>query len=198
MELRGIALDTTIKENKVRNISINKVVSSSEALLLLNTDNNELKNLCKQAEIRPKKDTNTGKTFFLKEDVNFLKRIKNLHSKSSQIINENTALMNMTPNMPSAVELQLQEQMEGFIKNIISAQESVAERIQKTLDEKLDGMDEVVVELIRCKSENENLRNQLNSMTKENYKLKQELNSFRPIPFGFFVKDQIENYGYID
>ena len=60
--------------------------------------------------------------------------------------------------------------------------------MQSTLENKLDGLDEVVVELIQVKTENENLRIKLNQMTKENYELKNSLESFKPVGFGFFVK----------
>ena len=54
--------------------------------------------------------------------------------------------------------------------------------------QKLEGLDEVVVELIQVKTENENLRIKLNQMTKENFELKNSLEQFRPVGFGFFVK----------
>ena len=58
------------------------------------------------------------------------------------------------------------------------------------LDEKLDGMDEVVVELIRAKTENENLRNKLNELNRENFELKTRLNSFKSVGFGFYTRKQ--------
>ena len=65
---------------------------------------------------------------------------------------------------------------------------SVTESLSKVLDERLEGMDEVVVELIRCKTENENLKNKVNELNKENYKLKNTLNSYKPFAFGLYVK----------
>ena len=47
----------------------------------------------------------------------------------------------------------------------------------KLLDEKLEGMDDVVLELVRCKTENENLKNKVNELNKENFKLKNNVNS---------------------
>ena len=67
---------------------------------------------------------------------------------------------------------------------------SVTESVTKVLDERLEGMDEVVVELIRCKTENENLKNKVNELNKENYKLKNTLNSYKPFAFGLYMKKQ--------
>ena len=78
------------------------------------------------------------------------------------------------------------------INQIISSLETIDERltnsIAKILDDKLDGMDEIVVELIRCKTENENLRFKINELNKENFALKNRLNSFKPIAFNLYVK----------
>ena len=50
------------------------------------------------------------------------------------------------------------------------------------------GMDEVVVELVRCKTENETLRYKMNELNKELYYLKNELNSYKNLGFGLYVK----------
>ena len=49
-------------------------------------------------------------------------------------------------------------------------------------------MDEVVVELVRCKTENETLRYKLNELNKENYNLKNELSQYKEVGFGFYLK----------
>ena len=63
----------------------------------------------------------------------------------------------------------------------------------KLIDEKLEGMDDVVLELVRCKTENENLKNKVNELNKENFKLKNILNSFKPLICGFYVKKEEDN-----
>ena len=45
----------------------------------------------------------------------------------------------------------------------------------------------------RIKTENENLKNKVNELNKENFKLKNALNSFKPLVCGFFVKKEEEN-----
>ena len=66
--------------------------------------------------------------------------------------------------------------------------DKISDIIQKKLDEKLDGMDEVVVELVRCKTENETLRYKMNELNKEVYNLKNELSRFKALGLGFYVK----------
>ena len=64
----------------------------------------------------------------------------------------------------------------------------MADLIDKKLEEKLDGMDEVVVELVRCKTENETLRYKMNELNKELYNLRNELSRYKSIGLGFYVK----------
>jgi len=47
--------------------------------------------------------------------------------------------------------------------------------------------------LVRCKTENENLKNKVNELNKENFKLKNILNSFKPLVAGFYIKKEEEN-----
>ena len=49
-------------------------------------------------------------------------------------------------------------------------------------------MDDVVVELIRCKTDNETLKQKIVDLNKEVYQLKNELNSYKPVGFGFIRK----------
>ena len=63
----------------------------------------------------------------------------------------------------------------------------------KLIDEKLEGMDDVVLELVRCKTENENLKNKVNELNKENFKLKNILSSFKPLFAGFYIKKEEED-----
>lgn len=65
---------------------------------------------------------------------------------------------------------------------------NLSDRIAKVIDEKLEGMDEVVVELIRCKTDNETLRQKIVDLNKELYQLKNELNTYKPVAMGFYVK----------
>ena len=75
-----------------------------------------------------------------------------------------------------------------LVETLRNIEKSMTERITSVLDEKLDGMDDVVMELIRVKTENETMRFKINELNKENYKLKKEINSFKKVPFEYYTK----------
>ena len=171
------------------------IVSAGDVRRILNTDNSEIKDLCKQLKVYPKRDKRTGKAFFMREDVEFLKRMKELHSQSSQYreIDANPLRYPALPvQNPIATEasttMLVVNEFKGLIEKMMENQDRLIDKMQSTLETKLEGLDEVVVELIQVKTENENLRIKLNQMTKENFELKNALEQFRPVGFGFFVK----------
>ncbi len=174
------------------------IVSAGDVRRILNTDNSEIKDLCKQLKVYPKRDKRTGKAFFMREDVEFLKRMKELHAQTTQYreIDARPIAFTSAPSIPTVQNTQIQEnttmlvvnEFKGLIEKMMANQDKLIEKMQTTLENKLDGLDEVVVELIQVKTENENLRIKLNQMTKENYELKNSLEAFRPVGFGFFVK----------
>ena len=170
------------------------IISAVDAKRILNSDNSEIKDLCKQLKVYPKRDKATGKAFFMREDVEFLKRMKDLHFQSTQYneINNDARTLALTPAQPAPVQdnttMLVVNEFKGLVEKMMSNQDKLIEKMQDTLESKLDGLDEVVVELIQVKTENENLRIKLNQMTKENYELKNSLESFKPVGFGFYVK----------
>ena len=64
----------------------------------------------------------------------------------------------------------------------------LSDKIAKVIDEKLEGMDEVVVELIRCKTDNETLRQKIVDLNKEVYQLKNDLSSYKHVGLGLYRK----------
>ena len=170
------------------------IVSAGDVRRILNTDNSEIKDLCKQLKVYPKRDKRTGKAFFMREDVEFLKRMKELHAQTSQYSEIDAKPVSYSPMQPPVVQtssdttMLVVNEFKGLMEKMMENQDKLIERMQSTLESKLDGLDEIVVELIQVKTENENLRIKLNQMTKENYELKSSLEAFRPVGFGFFVK----------
>ena len=74
--------------------------------------------------------------------------------------------------------------------SIKEMENKLSDRIAKVIDEKLEGMDEVVVELIRCKTDNETLRQKIIDLNKEIYQLKNDVNSFKHIGLGMYRKKE--------
>ena len=150
---------------------MDKVLSPQDLRKILNADNMEIVRLCRKASIVPKKD-DEGKTYFSMEEARLLKQAK----ESKPLMAKNSSQLVVDTLLSSL------KKMESDITT------SVTDSLSKVLDERLEGMDEVVVELIRCKTENENLKNKVNELNKENYKLKNTLNSYKPFAFGLYVK----------
>lgn len=151
------------------------VLSPQDVRKILESDNIEIVGLCKKADVSPKK-TDDGKIYFSLEDVRALKKAKEtLAPISSTMSNTASQLV-----------------VDSLLKSLHNMENSITDSVTKILDERLEGMDEVVVELIRCKTENENLKNQIEDLNKENYDLKKENASYRPFIFGLYVKDSVE------
>ena len=169
------------------------IVSAGDVRRILNTDNAEIKDLCKQLKVYPKRDKRTGKAFFMREDVEFLKRMKDLHAQTQY--REIDAVPKYVPASAPVTQptqdntaMMVVKEFKKMFETMMASQDKLIDKMQNTLESKLEGLDEVVVELIQVKTENENLRIKLNQMTKENYELKNDLEAFRPVGFGFYVK----------
>ena len=88
----------------------------------------------------------------------------------------------VAPKQPSAIM--------NILSSLKDMENKLSNRIAKVIDEKLEGMDEVVVELIRCKTDNETLRQKIIDLNKEIYQLKNDLNSYKPVGLGFYKKKE--------
>lgn len=153
-----------------------KILSPQEVRNILKTDNREIVRLCKKASIVPKKDEN-GQTYFSYNEVQNLKNVLGDSAKSTAITQADS--QNVVGNLLSTLE--------GMEKNITDS-------MAKIIDEKLEGMDEVVVELIRCKTENESLRQKINELNKENYHLKSTVKSYAPVGLGLYIKKANDDF----
>ena len=156
-----------------------KVLLPNDVRKLLNIDNKEIVELCKKTSVNPKKNSK-GQIYFSIDEV---KKLRN--AKNSTITGKNTLSVVSKPNSQLVVN-NLLETLDRLENNITTS-------MTKVIDEKLEGMDDVVLELVRCKTENENLKNKVNDLNKENFRLKNILNSFKPLVAGFYIKKEEEN-----
>ncbi len=144
------------------------VLSPQEVRSILHTDNKEIVELCKRASILPKKNQK-GQTYFSYDEVRHLRQIQS------------------QKNLPA-------EQKTNAVASILASlkelETTLSTKIGKVIDEKLEGMDEVVVELIRCKTDNETLKQKIVDLNKEIYQLKNELNSYKPVALGLYRKKE--------
>ncbi|MGM9993876.1 MAG: hypothetical protein ACI37R_04000 [Candidatus Avigastranaerophilus sp.] len=163
----------------------NKEFSPKEIREMLGIDNSGIQELCKIADIKLKKNSR-GLTYFTKDDAKILKTFKGKeNAEKNMSLPIKTTAYQGTNTITSASVVKLVETLKDIEKNM-------TKNITSILDEKLDGMDDVVLELIRVKTENETMRFKINELNKEIYKLKKEINSFKKVPFGFYAKTSSE------
>ena len=165
------------------NANTEKILLPNDVRKLLNVDNKEIVDLCKKTSINPKKDSK-GQIYFSVDEVRKLKNAKS--SIVTEMSDRKSALSLISkPNSQVVVN--------NLIETLTKMEDNITSSMTKIIDEKLEGMDDVVLELVRCKTENENLKNKVNELNKENFKLKNILNSFKPLMCGFYVKKEEEN-----
>ena len=160
-----------------------KILLPNDVRKLLNVDNKEIVELCKKTSVNPKKNSK-GQIYFSVDEVRKLKSAK-------------TPVVSQMSEQKSSLSVVTKPESQVVVNNLLDTlnklENSLTNSMSKIIDEKLEGMDDVVLELVRCKTENENLKNKVNELNKENFKLKNILNSFKPLLCGFYVKKEEEN-----
>lgn len=169
------------------NANSEKVLLPDDVRRLLNIDNKGIVDLCKKTSVTPKKD-GKGQIYFSVDEV---KKLKN--AKLSTIMEVREKKVTTLPTMTKPSSTNSQTVVNGLLDTLNKMENNITLSMTKLLDEKLEGMDDVVLELVRCKTENENLKNKVNELNKENFKLKNVLNSFKPVFAGFYIKKEEEN-----
>jgi hypothetical protein len=190
-------------------------VNVEELETILNSDIDEVVTLCKKACLKPKTDK-TGNAYFTRRDVDMLKKIKELYVQSTKVQpktakspsltqknNETTEYTNPNKKINFLEKARTRVKNEALVASsgypMVSLQDKIdrlennlVAKMSELLSEKMDGFDEIIVELVRAKTENENLRAQVNSLNKQVYILKNELASFNPVAFGIYTKKEIK------
>ena len=163
-------------------MNANKVLLPNDVRKLLNIDNKEIVELCKKTSVTPKKNQK-GQIYF---SVNEVKKLRN--AKSAVVTEMKNSEKKAT--LPVMTKPNSQAVVNGLLETLNKMENNITTSMTKLIDEKLEGMDDVVLELVRCKTENENLKNKVNELNKENFKLKNVLNSFKPLMCGFYIKKE--------
>lgn len=131
-----------------------------------------------------KKEIENESNILYKKENNFLQRVKEkAQSREIAPVSDSTDMLSIDGMDNSVVS-----------RSLAALENNIVERISGVLNEKMDGLDEIVVELIRAKTENESLRQKLNELNKENFTLKSENSSFKSVGLGFYVKKVSDDY----
>ena len=147
-----------------------KTLSPQQVRNILNADNKEIVDLCKRASILPKKNAK-GQTYFSYDEVKHLREIQAQKTMSYPVEKQTSAVA-------------------SILTSLRNMENTLSDKIAKVIDEKLEGMDDVVVELIRCKTDNETLKQKIIDLNKEVYQLKNDLNSYKHVGLGLYKKKE--------
>ena len=161
----------------------NTPFSTDQVSKMLKMDENAIHQYCRELPIRPKRDLKTGSAMFSSQDVDILRKAREWHAAGESLASISKKLVK-----PNALNTRLASKSDitVIIEAVSQAKEGILNDLSRIIDEKLEGMDEVVVELIKCKSENETLKHKIKIITEENTVLKDELAKFKPIKFGLY------------
>lgn len=163
-----------------------RILTPQEVRSILKTDNKEIVELCKKAAIRPRKNEK-GHTYFSYDEVRNLRRIQAQSGGAKPAAARTSAVAGSSYSVT--------ESNNAAVRSILASLENLeaklSAKVAKVIDEKLEGMDDVVVELIRCKTDNETLKQKIVDLNKEVYQLKNEINSYRPVGMGFYRKKEV-------
>ena len=136
------------------NANPNKVLLPNDVRKLLNIDNKEIVELCKKTSVSPKKDSR-GQIYFSVDEV---KKLRNAKTSVVAEMNEKKKVA-----LPVMTKPDSQVVVNGLLDTLNKMENNITTSMTKLIDEKLEGMDDVVLELVRCKTENENLKNKVNN-----------------------------------
>ena len=165
----------------INNTEVEEALTPKQIREMLGIDNTRIQEICKMADIKLKRN-DRGLTYFTRDDAKVLKHFCTAPSVKYPISDRGTGM--------AAVSHASLSQLFSTIKGL---EDNICDKLSSMLDEKLEGMDEVVLELVRVKTENESLRTKISDLDKENYNLKRELKSFVKTTFGFYKKNNNNN-----
>lgn len=202
----------------------NEVISAMKVQEILDANITEIETLCEKTNLKPKKDefgnlyftkgdveilkkvknlfsakrvqATREKTFMSDETSALLANKKSLIQARKQVqaeINEINKKHQMVPNTPRPTTSS-GTALARIENGLARVEENIISKINSLLSEKMDGLDEVIMELIRAKTENESLREKINNLNKENYALKTEVNSYKPFALGLYVKNNNQEF----
>ncbi|MGN0196477.1 MAG: hypothetical protein ACI4B8_00575 [Candidatus Gastranaerophilaceae bacterium] len=173
---------------------------------LLNINNDEILHLCKEGDV-PLRQNAKGLTYFTTEDVKTLKKLQEIQAKTKsepviQLKNSlkklpakrHDAKSQLPENSSNAETVALLKQISAAVTSIESGvYNKFSVLLEEKLEEKLGGIDEVIMDLVRSKAEAEQMRKDMAEKDKEIYALKNELSSFRQIIGSIYIKQELED-----
>lgn len=144
-----------------------------------------------------KKDAINSRQHFSDETETLRKEHKiNLH------INVKSDEEDLAVKKEAPVALKLQEEVVSvpaisneamqMINALMHTQNHIVQELTEVFDKRLEKFDDIVLDLIRCKTENERLKQKVDNLTRDNYKYKKDIESFRSVIPGVYIKRELD------
>lgn len=190
----GTRFETVFESKKTDVAADNFPYTAAYVRELLGVDENRLAQYVKSLNLAPRLDEKTGRQVFTHKDLETLKKAIEMGAPvNPQPAAEPQAQQSLAPrtgavSTPSSFNGGGGKDLSVLVETVSQVKEGILKDLSRLLDDKLSGLDEVVVELIRTKSENDSLKRRLVEAEKENERLLDELESFIPAQFGFYRK----------
>lgn len=181
---------------------------------LLGLDERELMVYVQMLGLSPRKDEKTSRLIFTHRDIDVLKKATEMkkHGEEPDAIARQLGkkpaapttmnkpgtpeaeggkpgyMSTVTPSQTMRPTAAGKDNITTMVEAVSQVKEGILKDLSRLLDDKLSGLDEVVVELIRCKSENDSLKKKLDDAVRTKETLEYELSRFKPVQFGFYRK----------
>lgn len=96
---------------------------------------------------------------------------------------ETTEVVSIPAISPEAIQL---------INALMHTQNHIVQELTDVFDKRLEKFDDIIMDLIRCKTENERLKQKVDNLTRDNYKLKKEVESYKSVLPGLYVRKELD------
>lgn len=135
-----------------------------------------------------KKETINNKISFAKE-IDDLK--KNHQTRLIRNINVDENDKNVEKKEIVSIPSVSDEAMQ-MINALVHTQNHIVKELTDVFDKRLEKFDDIVMDLIRCKTENERLKQKVDNLTRDNYRYKKEIDCFKSIIPGVYIKKELD------
>jgi len=150
------------------------ILSPHEVREILNSDNKEIIRLCKLAAITPRQNEK-GFTYFSYDEV---KRLKELRDNYRQ----------------SVISSSQFRTLETIKSAFYQLEDNMPESAITEINNKFKKLEHFFEEYEKCKSENASLKLKMTQISKNNCYLKDQLNEFKPMGLGVYIKLKKKDY----
>ncbi len=175
----------------------------------LQADDSEVMALANTLRMEPFKEPDTGQMAFTYREAQSLRKAMELYRRGDSLksiqdffgvtesrpasVVSSGSKMAVPPQQrvtqhASALKQSGKSNLAVVVDSIANARNDILSEVARLMDDKLAGLDEVIVELIRCKSENDALRQKAAALSERNETLEYEIGCFKSTGFGFYRK----------